>query len=162
MAEQLNQKIEELATEASALKAELALAEEKVKEAKAKLKEITEYKLPELIELEGYAVGSKFVMQNGRVLTVKEKFYSSIPALSTIANRIGAPAGADALDVPGLVSKRLAFLELRAEQFKQDRDDMLKATTLVDGVFALARMLKQSQADSALMCRRCYEELRDA
>ena len=81
-------------------------------------------------------------------------------ALSEIANRIGAPAGASAMDIPKLVAKRVAFLELRAQQFKQDRDDMTKATTLIDGVFALNRMLKKAEGDSALLCRRCYEELR--
>lgn len=66
--------------------AELKSLEEKVKEKVTIIHKLKTKDLAEMVDSEGYQVGSKIVLSNGKTITVKEFFTSEIPTLTKVMN----------------------------------------------------------------------------
>ena len=80
----LDEKIEKMAVEASELYMEIENTEKKLEEYQKKYNELMTKELPDLLESQGLKVGSKLVLKNGLVLTLKDFFSCSIPSESSI------------------------------------------------------------------------------
>lgn len=83
--ETISKGIEVLALELHNQIDKLKELDKKVKEVKARINNIKTKELAELVDTEGYQVGSKIALSNGKTIVVKEFFVSSIPALPAIA-----------------------------------------------------------------------------
>lgn len=109
----LNEKIEKLALEASELYIEIEKTEKKLEEDQKKYNELVTKELPDLLENQGLTIGSKLVLNNGLVLTLKDFFSCSIPSESSIEK---------AKDI----DKKQELLERRADAIKWLVDNNLK------------------------------------
>jgi len=76
--------IELLAFELCDIQNDIAQLEAKLKEKKKRETEIKTKELAELVDMEGFQVGSKFTLSNGKTVVVKEYFSSNIPSLTSV------------------------------------------------------------------------------
>lgn len=109
----LNEQIEKLAIEASELYTEIEKTEKKLEEDQKKYNELMTKELPDLLESQGLKIGSRLVLKNGLVLTLKDFFSCSIPSETTIQK---------AKDI----DKKGELLERRADAIKWLVDNNLK------------------------------------
>ena len=109
----LNEQIEKLAIEASELYTEIEKTEKKLEEDQKKYNELMTKELPDLLESQGLKIGSRLVLKNGLVLTLKDFFSCSIPSETTIQK---------AKDI----DKKEELLERRADAIKWLVDNNLK------------------------------------
>lgn len=82
---EISRGIEILALKLHSEVAELKELESKVKEKKSSIHQLKTKDLAEMVDSEGYQVGSKIALSNGKTITVKEFFTSSIPSLTHVA-----------------------------------------------------------------------------
>lgn len=94
--EKIDARIEKLALRLSELSELIEMNESHLKKLNEEFNEIKLKTLPELMEAEGFAIGSKINLANGRIVSLKEFFSASIPSNTTI-NKEKDPFKADEL-----------------------------------------------------------------
>jgi hypothetical protein len=84
--ETLSKKVEELAMMLSSLHDNIKVKELELKTLKDEYNNIKTKELATLMENEGYAVGSKLILKNGKIIIVKDFFTASIPSITKITS----------------------------------------------------------------------------
>lgn len=120
--ETVSKGIEILALELHKNMDELKELEGQIKKKKARITEIKTKDLAEMVDTEGYQVGSKIILSNGKAITVKEFFTSSIPTLTHVAKEKDP---AKQLDLQDRREKAFAWLDASG------KGDVIKNTVTV-------------------------------